>query len=145
MTAVVAAGTVLLTLVPAGEELQAEVLIPNTDVGFVRAGQTARVKLAAYPFQKYGLVDGVIERVSPDAAGGGAARRDAAADDAADPGTAYRARVALAGQSLPFDGRSLPLAAGMQAVAEIRLGERTLLEYLVAPVRRAWHDAARER
>ncbi|MBK9676759.1 MAG: HlyD family type I secretion periplasmic adaptor subunit [Betaproteobacteria bacterium] len=143
--AVVAAGTVLLTLVPAGEELQAEVLIPNADVGFVRAGQTARVKLAAYPFQKYGLVDGVIERVSPDAAGGATGRRDAPPDAATDPGTAYRARVVLAGQSLPFDGRSLPLAAGMQAVAEIRLGERTLLEYLVAPVRRAWHDAARER
>jgi len=37
------------------------------------------------------------------------------------------------------------LASGMQAVAEIRLGDRTLLEYLLAPVQKAWHEAARER
>jgi HlyD family secretion protein len=143
--AVVAAGTVLATLVPAGEELQAEVLVRNADIGFVHAGQTARVKLAAYPFQKYGLLDGVVVRVSPDSTGVAATRRDAPAESATDPGSTYQARVALAGQALPFDGRTLPLAAGMLAVAEIRLGERTLLEYLVAPVRRAWHEAARER
>jgi len=39
----------------------------------------------------------------------------------------------------------LPLVAGMQVDGEIRLGERTLLEYLLAPVQKAWHDAARER
>lgn len=143
--AVVAAGTVLLTLVPAGEELQAEVMVRNADVGFVRAGQAARVKLAAYPFQKYGLLEGVVERVSPDAMAAPSAPRDGAPGAAAETGGAYRARVALAGQSLAFDGQSLPLAAGMLVAAEIRLGERSLLEYLVAPVRRAWHDAARER
>jgi HlyD family secretion protein len=143
--AVVGAGTVLLTLVPAGEELQAEVLVRHADAGFVRAGQTARVKLAPYPFQKYGLVRGVVERVSPDAVAGGAPRRDPGADAELPAGSGYRARVALESQSLPFGGRALPLTAGMLVAAEIHLGERTLFEYLAAPVRRAWHDAARER
>ena len=143
--AVVGAGTVLLTLVPAGEELQAEVVVRNTDAGFVRAGQQARVKLVPYPFQKYGLLHGVVERVSPDAAAGGRAAREPGDDAGAPPGSGYRARVALASQSLHFDGRALPLTAGMLVAAEIHLGERSLFEYLAAPVRRAWHDAARER
>lgn len=144
--AVVAPGTVLLTLVPAGEELQADILVRNQDVGFVRVGQTAKVKVATYPFQKYGIVDGLVVHVSPDAAETPPSRRETAADEATLPSpNGYRARIALGGQSLQFDGRSLPLAAGMQVDAEIRLGERTLLEYLLAPIQKAWHEAARER
>ncbi len=142
--AVVAPGTVLLTLVPAGEELQADVLVRNLDVGFVRVGQPARIKIATYPFQKYGLVDGVVVRVSPDAIeppGGASATADADGGAVA----AYRARIALATQTLSFDGKPLPLTSGMQVDGEIRLGERTLLEFLLAPVQKAWHDAARER
>ena len=141
---VVAAGTVLLTLVPAGDALEAEVAVANADAGFVRAGQAARVKIAAYPFQKYGLVDGTVVRVDPDASEPPAARREGAGGDPAAAG-AFLARVALPAQSVPFDGVTLPLAAGMQVAAEIRLGERTVLEYLLAPVQKAWHDAARER
>ncbi|MFO1397037.1 MAG: HlyD family type I secretion periplasmic adaptor subunit [Burkholderiales bacterium] len=141
---VVAPGAVLLTLVPAGDELQADVLVRNLDVGFVRVGQPARVKVATYPFQKYGLVDGTVIHVSPDASEPVSTPR-ASEEDAAPAPNGYRVRIALARQSLAFDGASLPLTAGMQVEAEIRLGERTLLEYLLAPVRKAWHEAARER
>ncbi|MEO6564401.1 MAG: HlyD family type I secretion periplasmic adaptor subunit, partial [Casimicrobiaceae bacterium] len=55
---VVSPGTILLTLVPAGDELQADVIITNLDAGFVRKGQFAKVKVATFPFQKYGVVDG---------------------------------------------------------------------------------------
>lgn len=141
---VVAPGAVLLTLVPAGDELQADVLVRNLDVGFVRLGQPARVKVATYPFQKYGLLEGVVIHVSADAAEPGAAARPNE-DETAPAPNGYRVRIALARQSLAFDGTPLPLTAGMQLDAEIRLGERTVLEYLVAPVRKAWHEAARER
>ena len=50
--AVVGAGAVLMSLVPANEELVAEVYIKNEDVGFIREGQAAKVKLSTYPFQK---------------------------------------------------------------------------------------------
>lgn len=143
---VVSPGTILLTLVPAGEELQADVLVRNLDVGFVRVGQPAKVKIATYPFQKYGILDGIIVHVSPDANEGTPARRDGEAEAPLPPHpNGYRARVALVAQSLPFQGNALPLASGMQVDAEIRLGERTLLEYLLAPVQRAWHESARER
>jgi len=141
---VVAAGTVLLTLVPAGDALEAEVAVANADAGFVRVGQPARVKIAAYPFQKYGLIDGTVVRVDPDATEPLPTRRDVTGADVASAG-AFLARVALPAQSMAFDGVTLPFAAGMQVAAEIRLGERSVLEYLLAPVQRAWHDAARER
>jgi HlyD family secretion protein len=141
---VVSPGTVLLTLVPVGEPLEVDVMVRQADAGFVRTGQAAKIKLAAYPFQKYGLLDGEVVHVSADASDA-AARRDAGEDGPNAAATGFRARIELPAQSLAFDGRALPLASGMQAVAEIRLGDRTLLEYLLAPVQTAWHEAARER
>ena len=57
----------LQTLVPVDEPLQGEVQIKNEDVGFVHEGQSVKVKLAAYPFQKYGMVEGTITHVGADA------------------------------------------------------------------------------
>ena len=64
---VVAPGTIILTLVPQDEPLLAEVWVTNADAGFVQPDQKARVKLAAYPFQKYGMLDGVVRQISADA------------------------------------------------------------------------------
>ena len=113
---VVSPGTVLLTLVPVGEELQADVLVHHIDAGFVRIGQRAKVKLATYPFQKYGLLEGTVIHVSPDASENTPARRDVPdADAATATPSGYRARIELASQSVAFDGHSLPLSSGMQA------------------------------
>ena len=144
---VVSPGTILLTLVPAGEELQAEVTIANLDAGFVRMGQATKIKVATFPFQKYGVVDGIVVHIGPDAQEATGPRPPGAEpQDRADGTSAgYRARVALAGQSITFDEHALPLVSGMQVSAEIRLGERSLLQYLLAPLQKAWHEAGRER
>ena len=64
---VAAPGTILMTLVPREEKLIAEVWVGNQDVGFVRSGQEVKLKLAPYQFQKYGMVEGRVLRVSADA------------------------------------------------------------------------------
>ncbi|MFZ3086871.1 MAG: HlyD family type I secretion periplasmic adaptor subunit, partial [Methylotenera sp.] len=64
---VVQPGTVMLTLVPVNEKLRAEVMVTNADIGFVRIGQPVKVKFAAFPFQKYGMMTGTVEHVSADA------------------------------------------------------------------------------
>ena len=64
---IVSTGTVLLSIVPENEPLVAEVMIRNDDVGFVHPRQNVKIKLAAYPFQKYGLLDGEVLQVWPDA------------------------------------------------------------------------------
>ncbi len=143
---VVSPGTVLLSLVPHGDELQADVMVKNLDAGFVRAGQAARVKVVAYPFQKYGMIDETVIRVSADASetGGGRAE-ELDAEGKTTIQSTYRARIALPAQTMRLTAAELPLVSGMQVIAEIKLGERTVLEYLLAPVQRAWHQAGRER
>lgn len=142
---VTAPGTVLLTLVPKGEPLQAEVWISNEDIGFVRPQQPVKLKLSTFAFQKYGMLQGVVEQVSADASDAVGQEKDA--DMPGKPGArlAYKARLGLQSQRLVADGRSYPLSPGMQVTAEIRLGSRSVLEYLLSPIRGAFHEAARER
>ena len=144
---VVQPGTVLLTLVPKDDVLRAEVWVSNQDIGFVRHGQPVKVKLAAFPFQKYGIVEGTVEHVSADAADGNTqGQQNGAAEKSARAAPlAYRALVTLKAMQIGEGSERLPLAAGMQTTAEILLGTRSVLEYLLSPVQKAWHEAGRER
>ena len=120
----------------------------NDDVGFVRTGQSAKLKLAAFPFEKYGLVDGRVLHVNADAteAASPNTRSDALAGRDRPMGPlSFRALVELSSQELVADGRRHALQPGMQVAGEIHLGTRTVLEYLLSPVRKAFHEAARER
>ncbi len=141
--AVVQASSVLLTLVPQGEPLFADVMIRNEDIGFVQPGQSAQVKLAAFPFQKYGLLQGKVIHVSADATEQAAQQGSGAAPAQA----IFKARIQLAQQHLtsPTSGQRLAAGAGMQITAEIHQGRRTVLEYLLSPVSKATQEAGRER
>lgn len=143
---VVSPGTVLMSLVPHDEPLQAEVLVRNEDVGFVHLDQRVKIKLSAYPFQKYGMIDGVVTHIGPDAADGGG-QPPKANGAPADPSQAlrYKALVQLDTQYLATDGQRMRLSPGMQVVAEIHQGQRTVMEYLLSPVQKAWQEAGRER
>ncbi len=140
--AVVQPGSVLLNLVPVDEPLFAEVSIRNEDVGFVAPGQDVKVKLQAYPFQKYGMLEGRVELVSADSL---ASDPQKAASQGQSP-QSYKALVRLATQELRSpDGAVLKLAPGMVVQAEIHQGRRTVLEYLLSPVQKVAQEAARER
>lgn len=144
--AVVAPGTIVLTLVPESEPLVAEVLIKNDDVGFVHPGQKVRVKLVAYPFQKYGMLDGEVIHLGADAQDQAApSAKDGSAKDKAAGTLNYKAMVQLDKQVLTAQGNALKLVPGMQVVAEINQGQRTVMEYLLSPVQKAFHESARER
>ncbi|HUQ73922.1 MAG TPA: HlyD family type I secretion periplasmic adaptor subunit [Burkholderiales bacterium] len=145
---VAAPGTILMTLVPEGDKLVAEVWVSNQDVGFIRPGQEARLKLAAFQFQKYGLLDGKVLHVNADATEAPSAntRSDALTGRDRPMGPlAFRALVELASQDLLAGGERYALQPGMQVAGEIHLGTRTILEYVLSPVQKAFHEAARER
>ncbi|HKU69979.1 MAG TPA: HlyD family type I secretion periplasmic adaptor subunit [Burkholderiales bacterium] len=139
---VVAPGTILLTLVPHDEPLVAEAWVSNADAGFVKRQQRVKVKLAAYPFQKYGMLDGVVTHISADAH-----EKSDASNPAVRPmqEAAYRALISLARDRLESRGERLDLAPGMLVNAEIHLGTRSVLEYLLSPVQKVTHEAGRER
>ncbi len=141
---VVAPGSVLLTIVPNNEPLLAEIWITNADSGFVAIDQKVKVKLVAYPFQKYGMLDGVVKYVTYDAAD---KSMDANTDRKSEATSAlnYRALVTLNTSQLEAQGLRYKLIPGMQVAAEIHLGNRSVIEYLLSPVRKTTHEAGRER
>lgn len=151
--AVVQPGTVILTLVPEGERLFADVSIKNEDVGFTQVGQSAQIKLATYPFQRYGMLQGKVIHLSADATEvnsrnnvNGASSTNAQEANQPSGIATYKARIELNTQNLSDpQGNRLPLAPGMQVAAEIHQGKRTVLEYLLSPVQKAVNEAGRER
>jgi HlyD family secretion protein len=105
------------------------------------------VKVATYPFQKYGMLEGSVKRISPDASDGSDARSDKRTGAGEGPlaGSGYRTLVSLGLPYLEAEGKRYPLQPGMQVTAEINLGTRTVLEYVLSPVQRTLHEAGRER
>ena len=144
--AVVQAGSPLLQVVPRGETLRAEALLANEDVGFVAVGQTVKLKLAAYPFQKYGMLEGRVTQISADAIEQSEAARSAGTNPMAGAVQTYKAIVELSEQGLKLpNGRYLDIAPGMAAMVEIHQGRRSVMEYLLSPVQRVALEAGRER
>ena len=141
---VVSPGTVLLSIVPENEPLVAEIMVRNDDVGFVYLHQKVKVKLAPYPFQKYGMLDGEVTRIQADSDEGNQ-QQSQSRDKPQTPPSAYKAIIALGSQSLEAEGQKFKLVPGMQAVAEINQGERTVLKYLLEPVSKTLSESGHER
>ncbi|WIT10907.1 HlyD family type I secretion periplasmic adaptor subunit [Paucibacter sediminis] len=133
---IVTGGAPIMEIVPLGPRVLVEARIKPRDVGFVRVGQTAEVKLTGYDFNVYGGLEGKIEVISPDAISDGA--------DKSGEGSYYRAIVAAERNNLHFKGKTLPVIPGMTAQVEIRTGERTVLSYLLRPMMKS-QEALRER
>lgn len=144
---VVSAGSVLLTLVPQADSAVAEVWVSNEDAGFVHEGQKVKVKLSAYTFQKYGMVDGTVHEISADATDQpiSSIEKDSSASKSNQPPSAYRAKIHLDTQYLEAKGQRYLLRPGMQVVAEIKLGRRKVIEYLLSPISGTVQEAGRER
>ncbi|MBP2275349.1 MULTISPECIES: HlyD family type I secretion periplasmic adaptor subunit [Sphingomonas] len=129
---VVEATKPIMVVVPSGGTLVADIKILNRDVGFVRVGQPVAIKLEAFPFTQYGTLPGRIESLGS----------DAIEDEKL--GLVYPARVAL-GRAQMSRSNTLRANVGMQVVADIRTGRRTILSYLLSPIDEAAQEAGRER
>ncbi|MCF7822003.1 MAG: hypothetical protein K9M17_06135, partial [Mariprofundaceae bacterium] len=96
------------------------------------------VKVAAYSFQKYGMLEGAVDQISPDAVDNEEAMRTGI--------QGYRAVITLQANELEsHTGKRYALTPGMQVSAEINLGSRSVIEYLLSPVQKAAFEAGRER
>jgi hemolysin D len=123
----------LMIIVPSGSEVAVEAQILNKDIGFVREGQPVRVKLEAFPFTDYGLIEGVVETIS----------RDAIQDEKI--GLVYAARIRLGRNHISIGGRPQPIGPGMAVQAEVKTGERRIIQYLLSPISQTVAEAGRER
>jgi HlyD family secretion protein len=129
----------LFTLVPLAATLEAEVQIDSMDVGYIRPGDTARLKFDAFPFQRHGTLHGEVRTISEDAF-----RRENGAP--LEPGMAayYISRVSLGAEPLKRMSDRSRLLPGMTVSAEIVVGQRSVISYLIWPLTRALDESIRE-
>jgi HlyD family secretion protein len=125
------------TLVPLNAPLEAEVHIDSLDVGYIRAGGVAHIKVDAFPFQRHGTLEATVRTVSEDAF-----RRETPSKTASD--AYYMARIALDSAELKGMKDGARLLPGMTLTAEIVVGHRTILSYMAWPLTKGISEAARE-
>ncbi|HZG08747.1 MAG TPA: HlyD family type I secretion periplasmic adaptor subunit [Allosphingosinicella sp.] len=123
----------IMVIVPSASEVAVEAQILNKDIGFVREGQAVRVKLEAYPFTDYGLIAGTVESIS----------RDAIQDEKL--GLVYAARIRLSRRTIRVGSRDEPVGPGLAVQAEIKTGERRIIQYMLSPISQTVSEAGRER
>jgi hemolysin D len=143
----------LLAIVPTDDSLVVEAAVQNRDVGFISEGQTVRVKVEAFNFTLYGLIEGKVLSVTRDAVqqsnenkGKSNAQNEgdpAAADGQSGP--VYMARIALDQDWMMTENGKVELTPGMAVTAEIQTGERRLISYLLSPLVRHVSESMRER
>lgn len=131
--AVVTEAQPLMIIVPEAAEVTAEVTLENKDIGFVRAGQDAEVKLETFLYTRYGAVPAQVQRVTADAVN----------DEK--KGAVFMATLLLKQATIDIDGNTVRLSPGMSLTAEVKTGQRRVIEYLLSPVQRAGSESLRER
>lgn len=122
----------LMQIVPAGAELEIEAMVLNKDIGFVREGQEATLKVESFPFTKYGTIDGTVRQVYKDAV------------ENEQTGLTYPARVSMAKTVMNVDGTKVNLTPGMNVTVEVKTGKRRIIDYILAPLQRYQDESLRE-
>ena len=130
---VVAGGAAVMEIVPVGDQVLVELRIKPADIGFIKAGQPVEIKLSAYDYTVYGSLHGRVETLSPDALGDSEQRSAGASADA----TWYRALIKADPDTLQAAGKPLSVLPGMVGTAEIRVGYRSVLSFLLRPMLKA--------
>jgi len=145
---VVTAGQELLRVVPSGEQLEIQAYVSNEDIGFIRPGQEAIIKIDAFPFTRYGTLTGHVVRVSKDAIPASAAN-DALIDHSrttdhdaqaltptAKPTTdlVFEMGVQLDTAAMRIDNQPIALSPGMSLSVEVKTGSRRILDYVFSPL-----------
>lgn len=119
----------LLSIMPEGENLILEAKVQNQDIGFVRVGMRVKVKLVTFPYQEFGMVEGTLSKISPNAL------------NEQNQGLVFPVQIQLKQKSFRVKGRRVPLAPGMAATAEIITRQKTVLSFLLDPITASWEQA----
>ncbi|WP_321899901.1 HlyD family type I secretion periplasmic adaptor subunit [Paraburkholderia heleia] len=122
----------LMEIVP-DDSLEVDVTVGNRDIGFVRVGQRAAVKVEAFPYTRYGLLEGTVTDVS----------NDAVQDKKL--GLTFTATIRLKSNRMRIDNRWITLTPGMAVSADIRTGKQSVAQYLLGPLIEGAQESLHER
>jgi hemolysin D len=131
---VVQTAQVLMVIVPLEDHVEIEAWVENKDVGFVKQGQRAAVKVDAFPYTRFGLLEGKVGLVSS----------DAVQDEKRGP--IFQARITVPARELVLnDASKVALSPGMAVTADIATGRRSLISYFLSPLQALTSESLRER
>jgi len=125
----VQSGEELLSILPKDENMVLEVKILNRDIGFIHEGMKAKVKLATFPYQEFGIVEGEVLKVSPNAI------------VEKDVGLVFPTRIRLNKHAITVRGQAVDFTPGMAATAEIVTRKKSVLDFLIEPITRRFSEA----
>lgn len=123
----------LVSVVPLNAPLVVKATVMNKDIGFVRAGMPVLIKIDTFDFQKYGMIKGVVKKVS----------KDSVEDQRLGP--IYDVYVTLLNKTLMVEGRETPISTGMSLTAEIKVNKRRIIEFFIYPMIKYWNQAIQVR
>ncbi|HWU27268.1 MAG TPA: HlyD family type I secretion periplasmic adaptor subunit [Rhizomicrobium sp.] len=129
-------GETLVTLVPDSAELYVQANIASRDISYIKSGEKVRIKLEAYPFQRYGTLSGRLDVISADSV---PLKQDAEHSD-----LVYQAQVPLTESPRDLLVRGISLRPGLVATAEITTGKRSIASYILNPILRTADESVRE-
>lgn len=144
---VISSGNEIMRVVPRDTKMEVIAYVPNQEIGFIKVGQHVDVKVDAFPFTRYGTLNGIVLRISQDAipasdaqqsqldathssqsneknSGGGQATKN----------LVYPLTISLENNHISIDGRNVNLVPGMGITAEIKTDRRRLIDYLISPI-----------
>lgn len=130
---VVKPGEPIMDIVPLDDTLLVEAKVSPKDVAFLRPGQDVMVKISAYDFSIYGGLEGKLESISADTI------EDKKGD------YHYLVKVRTQKTNIHYQNEVLPIIPGMLVTADILIGKKTVLDYLLKPILKAKQNALRER
>ncbi|MGY5452818.1 HlyD family type I secretion periplasmic adaptor subunit [Agarivorans sp. MS3-6] len=119
---VVAPGGTVAVIVPTTKEALIEAKLSPRDIGFVSEGQTARIKIDAFDYSRYGALDGVVQRISP------------STDTDEKGGVFYKVKISIEKPYFNDDPERFGLIPGMTGEVDIVTGDKTVFQYLWKPV-----------
>lgn len=130
---VVTPAQALMVIAPSDYEAEIEAVLENKDVGFVKVGQRAEVKVETFSFTRYGTLEGAVAFVSS----------DAIVDEK--KGLLFQARIKLNKHAMQVEEREIALSPGMAVTAEITVDKRRVIEFFLDPIRKTVLEGLRER
>jgi hemolysin D len=120
--AVVTPAQELVAVIPKNAPMQLKAIVENKDIGFIKRGMEAAIKIDTYDYQKYGLLKGEVQKISPNAI------------EDKKLGLIYEVYIEPKKNYLEVDGEKRYLIPGMSATAELKVGERRIIEFFIYPL-----------
>jgi hemolysin D len=112
----------LATIIPLDSPLMIKALVQNKDVGFLQPAMAVSLKIDAFSFQKYGIIDGELLHVSKDSI------------EDKNLGLVYEVYVHPQQKTLMVEGKETAISTGMSVTAEIKVGKRRIIEFFIYPL-----------